>query len=345
MFFAKTLDQKFTKITVREFPSPTISHIVAVFNGVNSIAEKIDNVLSFEPPTRFHELIIVTDGCTDNTALVVAADTRVKLIEIKDRVGKEAALIEGIKLAEGDVIIFSDLGTRMQPGSVSAILDNFSQESVGVVSSIDCITTDKYSLGALFIRFEMMLRRYESYLSSCVGVSGSYFAARKNLCEKLGGRGCSDLEIVMIAVRSGYRAVTDERVIGYYSACDALSDEFERKQRTIVHGVSTVSANLDLFSIFKYGWFSWQLFSHKILRWVSAICAAWLLGYLSMEVVLSAPYLAATAMVTLGISAVAKRKTRLSNTGFFFASVAAIFGAVIAMCTGNRYRSWKPSNK
>lgn len=345
ILFSKKNAQKFQEIMVLELPSAKVSHVVAVFNGENSIAEKIDDVLASTPSMGFHQLIIVTDGCTDNTARVVAADTRVILIELLDRVGKEAALIEGVKVAEGDIVVFSDLDTRIQPGSVTAMLANFARQDVGVVSSVDRIISDKHSVGTLFIRFEMMLRRYESYLSSCVGVSGSFFAARKNLCEKLSGRGCSDLEIVMISVRCGYRAITDQKAIGYYSVCNSDFDEFERKKRTIVHGVTTLSSNRDLFSVFKYGWFSWQLFSHKVLRWVSAILVVWLLVYFSLEALLLSPYLTAMAFLIFGIFMVAMRKTNIINTSFFFISIASVFAAVIAIFSGNRYRTWKPSKK
>ena len=345
ILFAKYFNREYSKRGLRHHPSPTVSHIVAVFNGTNSIAAKIEDVLACKPSDGFHELIIVTDGCSDNTALIVAADMRVKLIELKNRVGKEAALIEGIKVAEGEVIIFSDLGTRILPGSAAAILSNFSHESVGVVSSVDCIAGNKYSLGTCFIRYEMMLRRYESKLSSCVGVSGSYFAARRSLCRNLSGGGCSDLDIAMIAVRCGYRAIIDDRVKGYYAASESFVDEFERKQRTIVHGISTVFANCDLLAISRHGWFSWQLFSHKLLRWLTAISAVWLVIYFGTVSFNLAPYLTATGLLTLFLFKLSRGNTGLSSIGFLFASITAILGAIFALCTGNRFRTWKPSNK
>ncbi|MDK8465525.1 glycosyltransferase [Marinobacter sp. SS13-12] len=323
----------------------TVSHIVAVFNGAKSVSEKIEDILATAPSIAFYELIIVTDGCTDNTAMLVAADTRVRLIELPHRVGKEAALIAGVKEAAGEIIIFSDLGTKIKPGSVSTLLNNFSEKKVGVVGSVDCVAGDRYSLGAFFIRFEMMLRRYESKLSSCVGVSGSYFAARKHLCKKLKGRGCSDLDIAMIAVRSGYRALTDERVKGYYSPGKTFVDEFERKQRTIVHGMSTISSSFDLLAMSKHGWFSWQLFSHKILRWFTAICVVWLTIYVGIEAVIMASYPVATVVLVLGLFLLTRRTTKLSSIGFLTASLTAVLGAVFALFTGKQYRIWKPSNK
>ncbi|MEP0954745.1 MAG: glycosyltransferase [Marinobacter sp.] len=323
----------------------TVSHVVAVFNGAKSISEKIEDVLAAAPPIEFYELIVVTDGCTDDTAMVVAADTRVRLIELPHRVGKEAALIIGIKEAAGEIIIFSDLGTKIKPGSVSKLLTNFSQAEVGVVGSVDCVEGDRYSLGAFFIRFEMMLRRYESKLSSCVGVSGSYFAARKHLCKKLKGRGCSDLEIAMIAVRNGYRVLTDDSVKGHYSLGRTFVDEFERKQRTIVHGMSTISSSLDLLVMSRHGWFSWQLFSHKLLRWFTALCVVWLTIYVGVEVVITASYSVATAALALGLFVLTRKTTKLGSIGFFTASLTAVLGAVFAFCKGKQYRIWKPSNK
>ena len=47
-----------------------------------------------------------------------------------------------------------------------------------------------------------------------------------------------------------------------------MKKEFDRKVRTVVRGISVFMKSLPLLNPFKYGLFSWQLFSHKLCRWL-----------------------------------------------------------------------------
>jgi len=59
-----------------------------------------------------YEIIIVCDGCDDQTPSIVKNfaenDNRIKLLEFDHRLGKGGGLIEGFKHAEGEMIGFTD---------------------------------------------------------------------------------------------------------------------------------------------------------------------------------------------------------------------------------------------
>ena len=89
----------------------------------------------------------------------------------------------------------------------------------------------------------MLLRRLETKASSVVGLSGSFFAARHEVCREWATDVPSDFRILLDAVRMGYRGVSDEDTIGYYRAIVDDSRESQRKIRTVVRGIAALMAN------------------------------------------------------------------------------------------------------
>jgi hypothetical protein len=64
-------------------------------------------------------------------------------------------------------------------------------------------------------------------------LSGSFFAARRQVCREWSTDVPGDFWILFDAVRMGYRGVPDEDSTGYYRAIGDESREFECKIRTV----------------------------------------------------------------------------------------------------------------
>ena len=116
--------------------------------------------------------------------------------------------------------------------------------------------------------YEMWLRRLESRVNSLVGLSGSFFAARKDVCRDFSGEMQSDFRTLLNSKRLGYRGVSDPSAIGYYLDIAEGDKEFERKIRTVIRGLTVFFNNLEFLNPIKYGFFSYQYFCHKLLRWM-----------------------------------------------------------------------------
>lgn len=85
---------------------PLISVIIAVYNGESTIAKAIESVLG--QSYRAHELIVVDDGSTDETAKVVQGyGERVKYLHQRNA-GVSAARNAGVSAASGDWLAFLD---------------------------------------------------------------------------------------------------------------------------------------------------------------------------------------------------------------------------------------------
>ena len=129
------------------------------------------------------QVLVASDGSTDATNAIVRsyADRGVELLDVVYRAGKENAQKEAVQYARGDVIVFSDVATILEPRGLLEIVANFADPSVGCVSSEDRLIGQdgKPSGEGFYVRYEMWLRRLESEVHSLVGLSGSFFAARK----------------------------------------------------------------------------------------------------------------------------------------------------------------------
>jgi cellulose synthase/poly-beta-1,6-N-acetylglucosamine synthase-like glycosyltransferase len=270
---------------------PPASLIIAACNEEKRIRDKLDNTLSLEYPREKLQIIIASDGSCDKTNEIVRsyATHGIELLDFPERRGKESAQKDAILKATGEVIVFSDVATRIAPEGLKEIIANFADPSVGCVSSVDRVIgrDDKPCGEGFYVHYEMWLRHLESQVFSLVGLSGSFFAARREVCRDFSGEMQSDFRTVLNSVRLGLRGVSDPGSIGYYRDIADTKREFERKIRTVLRGLTVFFHNLEFLNIFRYGLFSYLYFCHKLLRWlvpvflITAITANVLLSFYS----------------------------------------------------------------
>jgi glycosyltransferase involved in cell wall biosynthesis len=252
--------------------APKVSLIITAHNEEKRIREKIENSLLQVYPSGQVEIIVASDCSTDGTdELVRSFDSRgVRLVRAPERRGKEYAQKLAIATAGGEILVFSDAGTTLPVDGIQRIVRNFADPTVGCVSSVDRLVDreGKVSGEGAYLKYEMLLRRLETRAGSVVGLSGSFFAARREVCREWSTDVPSDFRILLDAVRMGYRGVSDEDSIGYYLTIADESREFERKTRTVVRGIAALMANREMLNPLRYGMVAWQLCSHKLCRWL-----------------------------------------------------------------------------
>lgn len=251
---------------------PSTTLIITVYNEEKRIREKIENTLAIKYPSEKLQIIVASDGSSDRTNEIVEGylDRGVELLEIPDRGGKERAQKKAIKKARGEILVFTDVATILEPEGISRIVSNFSDPSIGCVSSEDRVLGDEGEPGGegLYVRYEMWLRRLESKVNTLVGLSGSFFAARKEVCEDLIEDLDSDFCVLLNSVKMGLRGICDPRAIGYYRDLSDEKREYERKVRTVIRGITAFFRHTELLNMKKYGLFSYQYVCHKLLRWL-----------------------------------------------------------------------------
>jgi len=336
--------------------TPTVSFIITAYNEEKRIVEKIENTLKQDYPREKLEIIVASDCSSDRTDEIVKSYQSIglRLVRASARKGKENAQKLAVDAASGDILIFSDSATILMPDGISKIVRNFNDPTVGCVSSVDKFIDSEGSISGegAYVKYEMLSRSLETKVNTLVGLSGSFFAARKEVCKDWSADLQSDFNTLLNSIKIGLRGVSDPDSIGYYRNIADEKKEFDRKVRIVLRGISVFMRNLELLNPLKYGLFSWQLFSHKLCRWMVPFGMLIALGtnillafnslfYTVALVIQIVFYSFALAGMYLG-----SFSRGILKLPFFFVSVNyAILNAWFKYVSGERMVSWPPSQR
>jgi len=118
-----------------------LSIIIPAHNEENSLGETLGNYISYfsnKSGIEF-EILVVCDGCTDNTEQIAKQySLRHPQIQIRRnplRLGKGRSIIEGFKVAAGDIILFVDADGSISPGETWKLVEGIYEENDVVISS------------------------------------------------------------------------------------------------------------------------------------------------------------------------------------------------------------------
>ena len=332
---------------------PSVSMIVPVHNEEAHIAGKIANTASLRYPQDRLQIVFVSDGSTDRTAELIRhnATASMCLVELPARQGKAAALNTGVALATSDILVFSDASIDLAPDALQQIVQPFADPGIGCVSGEDRI--DETGGEGFYGRYEMFLRRLESRTGSIVGASGSFYAQRRSLCGPFVGGMAPDFLSVLRTVGQGFRAVSEPAAVGTMASVQDPRHEFERKVRTVIRGLTTLLAHGSLLNPFRFGLFSFELFSHKLGRW--SVPFFLVLALLSPLALLRSPWYAAALLGQLGFYLTASaafaqlggiHRSFVGKASLFFTTVnMAILLAWLHYAAGVRRELWTPSRR
>jgi glycosyltransferase involved in cell wall biosynthesis len=331
---------------------PRVSFVITARNEEVNIRRKIENTLAQDYPVDLLEIVVASDCSDDATDSIVGEYAgRVRLVRAAERRGKEAAQQLAVASTSGEVIVFSDVATVLAEDGVSRIVASFADPKVGCVSSVDRFVDKDGRLSGegAYVRYEMWLRALESRVSGVVGSSGSFFAARREVCRNLPADRQSDFNTVLGAARMGLRSVIDPRAAGYYPDIADDRRELARKARTVVRGLHVLARNTDLLNPVRHGLFAWQLASHKLARWLVpfALLASVLAN---LAIVGRSPFYAGALLVQISFYAAAAAgllsgAPALRIPAYFLRANTAVLLAWVRFARGERIALWNPSER
>jgi cellulose synthase/poly-beta-1,6-N-acetylglucosamine synthase-like glycosyltransferase len=328
--------------------TPMVCVIVPVYNGASLISNKIDNLKLISYPHEKLEIICVSDGSTDDTNKILQSIDGIKVVALDVRVGKERAIKDALKHTTANLICLTDVGVSINSEGISNMVVHFSDNQVGAVSSVDRTDFKSYVLETFHVAFENKIRLLEASVSSSVGASGSFFMTRKRYLEKLPYTCCSDLAIALECVKDNTRVAVEPHACGYYGKSIGVGNELDRKARTITHGMNTLFYYRELLNPIKYGLFSWQLASHKLLRWVSPVALLLLLLTVFANFIFTAELweimIASVGMLFVLLVRPLRNKIK-TNIALFGVYIVAMFLAVVNVLSKNKNVLWEPTQR
>ncbi len=336
---------------------PMVSFIVAAYNEEKNIRAKLENLKQVEYDTDRLEFIIGSDASTDGTDEILSEaageDNRIKYFRLEKRGGKIAVLHRAMELAGGSIIVFTDCSVKTEPHMMAIILSCFADNRVGLVSSRDVWVDDTAGSPASqrqYIDYEMKIRRLESRLNSLVSASGSFFAVHRELFRAYGHEQADDFAVPLQVYRQGYKVIHRDDLVGYIPMVKSSEAEFKRRVRIVQAGIRTVWANRSLLNPFRYPLFAWQLWSHKVLKWLFPLMAIfsfvlavslWDDGLVYKIITLGYPAAFLIAVLALGL-----KIPKLSHLAeFSLISMGAILTAWYNIFLGSRAETWEPTHR
>lgn len=252
---------------------PTVTVLITAFNEENAIRDKLENTLKIEYPKDKFEILVASDGSTDQTDDIVRefADRGVKLFRKEGRVGKTETQNAAVERATGEIILFSDATTAYRSDVFRSVLPNFADESVGCVAGrlvyVDEMSTNVGKGAQSYWGYETFIKIAESQTCSLIGASGCLYAVRKSAYEPLYPEACSDFLICTSVYRKGLRSVFEPEAVCTEETNRDADHEMRMRVRVISQTFSDLWRNRDMMNPFKSGFFAIELISHKLMRY------------------------------------------------------------------------------
>ena len=332
---------------------PAVSIILPVHNEARRIEAKVKNLLELDYPADRLQIIVIGDGCTDDTLARAGRAGGVQVIvgPLPNRAGKAAALNAGLERAAGEIVVFTDAGILLDRGALASLVGHFANPVVGCVSGEDYVEGGGNE--GLYGRMELFVRREEARLHSIAGASGCFYGMRRALCRPFRAGMAPDFLSVLDTVRSGHRAVCEPAARGTMTATSSQRAEFSRKARTFLRGLTALFGNAALLNPLRHPAFSFILWSHKLMRWLgpvsltSCLVSAFAFRHQPLYAFLLYAQLAfhALALGALALPETVGRFGVARISGFFLVVNAAAGKALLQWLAGVRQEIWEPTRR
>src|SRR5690554_943928 len=256
--------------------TPSVSMIIAAYNEAASIGEKLDNVVSLDYPRDCLEVIVASDGSTDETEAIVAQyeDRGVKLLALP-RQGKAGALNSAVAVAKGEILVFSDANSQYAPDAIRQLVRPFADPEVGGVAGNQVYLSEKRMADdtaqtgdgeRTYWGFDRFLKRIQSEAGNTISATGAIYAIRRSLFPGVPEGVTDDFATSTAVIAQGYRLVFAPDAKAFEPVAKSSGVEFGRKVRVMTRGLRAVLVRRELLNPFRFGFYAIQLFSHKVLR-------------------------------------------------------------------------------
>lgn len=316
------------RITASVDERPRVSVLVPAHNESAVIEAKLENCLALDYPPERLEIVVASDGSTDDTADLARAyaSRGVQVLDCHPRRGKAAVLNDAVAASRGEVLVFCDANVLFERDAVDRLVSRLADSTVGAVSGDVRLASHEsnFEFGeTLYYRLERRLQQAESDLGALIGVDGGMYALRRELFRTLPEDTIlDDFVNTMAALRAGARVEYEPRAVARENGTPTAQIEFARRVR--------VTAGM--IQVLKRGQLPWgrplalwQFVSHKLLRLVDPLLlvvllalTAWLSATDRWAGALVAAQLVCYSLAALGAVSIPFRRTRWGGIPFYF---------------------------
>ena len=346
------LRARFRAKPVRPAPiAPEVSIIMAVHNGARYLPKKLGCLSQLNYPHDRLEIIVVSDGSTDETVPILSARAteRMRIFVSNEHRGKATALNQGIRESRGTVLFFTDVRQVIAPDALRNLVSNLADPSVGCVSGELLLgggVANPSSAGMGFYwKIEKQIRYWEAMGNSSVGVTGAIYVTRKDLTPEVPeGTILDDVYIPLEIARRGGRVIFEPRAIAWDETPDRVEQEFRRKVRTLLGNYQIV--RIAPWVLSRANPLRFEFICHKLLRLVVpfALLSAFLTSMLLTGIFYQLAFDAQMLMCVLAGLATLKPKlgiiTRLASASLTFLVLNAAAAVALFYVVSGKKQVW-----
>jgi len=259
--------------------TPRVTVVISAYNEAKHIEATVLNKLEQDYPSELLDVIVASDGSTDGTDEIlkqlVTRTGRVKYFRQEPRAGKTAALNSLVERAAGEIVVFSDANSMYRADTIRHLVRSFADPAVGYVTGkMVYVNPDGSLVGdgcSAYMRLENWLRDRETRLGSIVGVDGGVDAVRKVLYRPMRADQLPDFVLPLKVVEQGSRVVFEPTAVLTEDTLTDESAEYRMRVRVTLRAFWALRDQRVLLNFLRFGVFSWQLASHKVLRYMSFV--------------------------------------------------------------------------
>jgi cellulose synthase/poly-beta-1,6-N-acetylglucosamine synthase-like glycosyltransferase len=355
----RTLASGFGRDVRRGERLPAVTIIVTAYNEEKSMRAKLDNLAGLHYPRELVNIVVASDASSDETEQIARNydPQRVSVLRVEGRRGKTACQNAAAAVASGEILVFTDATTQLHPEALHRLVENFADAQVGCVGGQLIYVTDVDNAtgrgGETYWSYELQLRAAESALGSLIGVSGCLYAVRSSAYRPIDPTLISDFVVAMKMREQDLRTVLAPNATCFEATLEHGSLELAMRVRVAVRSLNALIRERRFLNIYRYGFFAWQLWSHKLLRyaspllWLAALAANLVLVRdkpYSLYLILLGAQIAILAAGTVGFMLQGQQKS-LGIFGkpyyFLLANIAALI-ATLRYIRGDRMITWNP---
>ncbi len=252
--------------------TPFVSLITVVHNAEDLIVDKIRNSLSLNYPFDKYDIIIYSDGSTDETENKVRTfnDKRIHFLSSLIHEGKNNAINRSVQNCSGEVLVFSDVGALLESNAIKHLVKCFADSEVGGVCGLLSVIKDNipFSMSQSdYWRIDRIIKQLESKTGSISSNTGTLYSIRKDLFKPVPQAVTDDLYTCLSVVKQHRRFIFEPNAISYIKARSRRpKHEIERRRRIVCRSLTGIFLHKDLLNPFKYGMFSIRLLINKTIR-------------------------------------------------------------------------------
>ncbi|MEU9307572.1 glycosyltransferase [Streptomyces sp. NPDC048256] len=214
-----------------------VSVLVPAYNEAKCIENTVRSLMASEHPI---EVLVIDDGSSDGTALIVEAMglPNVRVVR-QHNAGKPAALNRGIANARYDLIVMMDGDTVFEPSTVRELVQPFGDPKVGAVAGNAKVGNRDSLIGAWqHIEYVMgfnLDRRMYDVLGCMPTIPGAVGAFRRSALERVGGMSddtlAEDTDITMAMHRDNWKVVYAEKARAWTEAPESVQQLWSQRYR------------------------------------------------------------------------------------------------------------------